>query len=54
MFPAVRLPRYTDILEFKPVEPDVMVERAGPFASGRDSILDVGIQEAVKLLQVTR
>ena len=54
MFPALRLPRYTDILEFKPVEPDVMVERAGAFAAGRDFILDAGIQEAIKLLQTAR
>jgi carboxyl-terminal processing protease len=54
MFPTGRLPRYTDILEFKPVTPDVLVERAGPFAAGRDPILDAGIQEAVKLLQASR
>jgi carboxyl-terminal processing protease len=54
MFPAGRLPRYTEVLEFKPVQPDVPVERAGPFAAGRDSILDAGIQEAVRLLQTGR
>ncbi len=40
--------------EIKPVQPDVLVERAGPFAAGRDFILDAGVQEAVKLLNATR
>jgi carboxyl-terminal processing protease len=51
MFPSQKLPRYTDLLEFKPVEPDVYVERAGPLSAGRDPILAAGIAEAFKLRQ---
>jgi carboxyl-terminal processing protease len=54
MFPTIRLPRYTELLEFKPVQPDVLVERAGPFAAGRDFILDAGIEEAVRLFRAGR
>ena len=49
MFPAGRLPKYTDLLELKPVEPDVLVERPGMFAAGRDGILEAGIAEARRL-----
>ena len=48
MFPSQKLPRYTDLLEFKPVEPDVFVERAGPLSAGKDPILTAGIAEALK------
>ncbi|HMG37006.1 MAG TPA: S41 family peptidase [Blastocatellia bacterium] len=51
MFPSFKLPRYTDILEFHPVEPDVRVEKAGPLSAGRDPILEGGIAEAVRLLK---
>ena len=50
MFPTMRLPKYTDLLEFKPVKPDVEVTRPGLFAAGRDAILDAGIAEAVRLI----
>ena len=50
MFPTRPLPRYTELLEFKPVEPDVLVERAGAFAAAADPILDVGVAEAVRQL----
>ena len=46
MFPSFKLPRYTDLLEGKPVEPDVFVERAGPFSAGNDPILKAGLAEA--------
>lgn len=48
MFPARALPRYTDLLEFKPVEPDVRVERAGVYAAGDDPIREAGLAEAIK------
>lgn len=51
MFPSFKLPRYTDLLEFKPVLPDVPVERAGPLSAGQDPILTAGIAEAVRLLK---
>ena len=49
MFPSFKLPRYTDLLEFKPVEPDVFVERAGPNSAGVDPILKRGLAEVAKL-----
>ena len=49
MFPTMRLPQYTDLLEFKPVRPDVEVTRPGLYAAGRDGILDAGVAEAVRL-----
>ena len=51
MFPSFKLPGYTDLLEFKPVEPDVFVERGGPLSAGEDPILKAGISEVVKLLK---
>lgn len=48
VLPAFRLPKYTELLEFKPVEPDVLVERAGPFSAGDDPILKAGLAEALK------
>jgi carboxyl-terminal processing protease len=50
MFPSYKLPNYTDLLEHKPVEPDVYVERAGPLSAGNDPILKAGINEALRLL----
>lgn len=50
MFPSYKLPNYTDLLEHKPVEPDVYVERAGPLSAGSDPILDAGLNEALKLV----
>ena len=49
MFPASRLPKYTDLLELKPTAPDVLVERPGLFAAGRDGILESGVAEARRL-----
>jgi C-terminal processing protease CtpA/Prc len=51
MFPTFKLPRYTDLLEFKPVQPDVYVERAGPLSAGADPILEAGLAEALKLVK---
>jgi carboxyl-terminal processing protease len=48
MFPTRELPRYTELLEFKPVEPDVRVERAGVYAAGDDPILEAGVAEALR------
>nr|CAI78575.1 periplasmic protease [uncultured Aminicenantes bacterium] len=50
MFPSFKLPKYTDLLEFKPTSPDVLVERAGAFAAGTDPILDRGIIEAESMV----
>lgn len=49
MFPTIRLPKYSDLLELKPVVPDISVERPGLFAAGRDGILEAGIAEARRL-----
>jgi carboxyl-terminal processing protease len=49
MCPATRLDKYSDLLEQKPVTPDVAVERAGPFSAGQDPILDAGLEEAIKV-----
>jgi len=54
MFPAIRLPKYSDLLELKPVAPDVLVERPGLFAAGRDGILEAGIAEARRLAAARR
>jgi carboxyl-terminal processing protease len=49
MFPTMRLGKYTDMLELKPIPPDVLVERVGMFAAGHDPILDAGVAEARQL-----
>ena len=49
MFPSYKLQRYTDILELKPVAPDIVVERAGPLSAGDDPILKAGLAEAARL-----
>lgn len=49
MFPTMRLPKYTDVLELKPVQPDVAVPRPGLYAAGRDGIIDAGVAEALRL-----
>jgi C-terminal processing protease CtpA/Prc len=51
MFPTIRLPKYTDLLELKPTQPDVLVERAGMFAAGQDPIFEAGIAEATRLVR---
>lgn len=53
MFPSFKLPRYTDLLEGKPTEPDVFVERAGPLSAGNDPILKAGLAEALKLAKAS-
>lgn len=50
MFPSFKLPRYTDLLESKPVQPDVFVERGGPLSAGNDPILSAGLAEALRLV----
>lgn len=50
MFPTMRLPKYTDLLELKPVEPDVHAARPGLYAAGRDGIIEAGIKEALRLI----
>jgi carboxyl-terminal processing protease len=49
MFPTFKLANYTDKLEFKPVEPHVLIERSGIFAAGRDTIFEAGVREALRL-----
>ena len=51
MFPSFMLPRYTDLLEFKPTEPDVSVERTGPFSARNDLILKAGLAEALNMVK---
>ena len=51
MFPVGRLPRYTELLELKPVTPDVAVERSGLHAAGHDAILTAGLDEAFRLIE---
>jgi C-terminal processing protease CtpA/Prc len=53
MFPSFKLPRYTDLLELKPVEPDVAVTRAGPLSGGDDPILKAGLAEALRLVRAS-
>jgi len=53
MFPSFKLPRYTDLLEFKPTEPDMFVERAGPFSAGNDPILKAGLAETLKMVKAS-
>ena len=50
MFPSFTLGEYTEKLELKGgVEPDVFVERAGPYSGGKDPILERGIKEMLRL-----
>lgn len=49
MYPSFKLGRYTDLLELRPVTPDVFAERAGPLSAGADPILDAGVAEALRL-----
>lgn len=49
MFPTFTLPKFTDALEFKGVEPDVFVAEVGPYSAGADPILEAGLDEAVRL-----
>jgi C-terminal processing protease CtpA/Prc len=50
MFPVIKLQVYTDLLEFKPTEPHVLVERSGLFAAGRDAIFEAGVRESLRLV----
>jgi C-terminal processing protease CtpA/Prc len=49
MFPRMRLPTYTDLLEGKPTPPDVAVAWGGPYSGDRDPILEAGLDEAVRM-----
>ncbi len=49
MFPSTTLGAYTERLEGKGVEPDVLVRAAGPWSAGADPILEAGLQEAARL-----
>lgn len=53
MFPTFRLPKFTDLLELKPVEPDVAVTRAGPLSGGDDPILTAGLAEVLRLAKAS-
>jgi carboxyl-terminal processing protease len=49
MFPSFTLGRYTEKLELKGgVEPDMFIERAGPYSAGADPILERSLQELVR------
>lgn len=48
MLPTFRLPTYSDVLELKPVDPHIEVERPGRFAAGRDPILEAAVAEAAR------
>jgi carboxyl-terminal processing protease len=49
MFPSFELPRYSHLLEFVGVAPDVVVEEPGVYSAGRDPILRAGLREATRL-----
>jgi hypothetical protein len=52
MFPSFTLGDYTRKLELKGgVDPDIFVERAGPYSEGNDPILERGKQEIARLLK---
>ncbi|HYP26814.1 MAG TPA: S41 family peptidase [Blastocatellia bacterium] len=53
MFPSFKLTVYTDLLEFKPVSPDLFVERSGPLSAGKDTILEAGLAEALRLAKAS-
>ena len=53
MFPSFTLGAYTAELELKGVEPDIFVERAGPYSAGRDPILERGLKEIIWLASNT-
>ncbi|HEV2805532.1 MAG TPA: S41 family peptidase [Chthoniobacterales bacterium] len=52
MFPSFTLGEYTRKLELKGgVDPDIFVERAGPYSGGNDPILERGKQEIARLVK---
>lgn len=51
MFPKTRLEKYTELLEGHGLQPDVSVERGGPYSAGADPILDAGCAEAARLVK---
>jgi len=51
MFPGTPVPPYTERLELRPTDPDVIVPWGGPYSGGRDPILEAGIDEAVRLVR---
>jgi C-terminal processing protease CtpA/Prc len=54
MFPAMRLGKLTDEVELKGVSPDVEVGDSGPYAAGRDPILEAGIEEVARMHRASR
>ena len=50
MFPRMKLPPYTDLLEGKPTPPDVAVAWGGPYSGDRDPILEAGLDEAARMV----
>jgi C-terminal processing protease CtpA/Prc len=54
MFPSMKLGKLTDLVEGKGVEPDVEVADSGPYAAGKDPILEAGIAELQKLVAAAR
>jgi hypothetical protein len=54
MFPSFKLPKYTDLLESKGVDPDIFIERGKPFDGGADPIFEAGVNEAARLAGLPR
>ncbi len=52
MVPVIdKLPnRFTSLIEQHPVTPDVAAPTVGPYAGGRDSLVEAGLDEAVRLV----
>jgi hypothetical protein len=48
------MPKYTDLLESKGVDPDLFIERGMPFGGGADPILEAGVNEAARLAGLPR
>lgn len=51
MFPTFRMPKYTDAIEGIGVEPDVLVQDAGPYSMGADPLLAAGLESALELVE---
>ena len=49
MFPSFTLGKYTEVLEFQGVEPDVEQADRLPYAAGRDPILSAGVTTILEL-----
>lgn len=46
--------RYIPLIEGHPVQPDVAAPWKGPYAAGRDTLLEVGIAEAARLVRARK